>query len=31
MEKQNIFINKIHTEPEEATTLDRGKDQTIYN
>lgn len=27
MEKQNIFINKIPTEPKEATTLNRGKDQ----
>lgn len=29
MEKQNIFINKIHTEPEEATTSNRGKNQDI--
>lgn len=31
MEKQNILINNIHTEPEEATTLNRGKYQNFYN
>lgn len=30
MEKQDLSIQKMHTEPEEATPLNRGKDQNVY-